>query len=430
MPTAALLMTGSELLSGDIADTNSQFLAQQLSEYPIELVEKLTVGDDLSILQSNIERLSSNHDVLIINGGLGPTTDDLTAQALANSAKLELCIQAQALVHLQKWGNARNFVIDEQQKKQCLLPGGAQIFPSSPGSACGFYLNLNNCLIITTPGVPSEMKTIICEDVLPKLYELLGQQPTASWQRFHYFGLGESSLQSLIQEQFPKLYEYYEVGFRAQLAQVELKLKPIDSSECPAAINEKRACCEALSEFEVARNGHDIIDTLANLLIDAGKNLGLAESCTGGLIASRITRKAGSSSYFSGGIVSYSNEVKSSQLKVSASTLEQHGAVSAQCAREMLNGVFLELKTDYGIAVTGIAGPTGGSEEKPLGTVYIAYGSPDDISIMGLVIPFPRQAFQDIVSQIALDGIRRKLQGLGENERMFKRYAIMEYSKS
>ncbi len=434
MTKIALLMTGSELMAGDILDTNAPFLAQQLKAVGFHIHEKVSVGDSLEQLQTSISRLSAANNVLIINGGLGPTSDDLTAEVLAHSAKQPLITHAKALHHLNQWCSARQFEMSDSQLKQCQLPQTATIFEGSPGSACGFYLTVGTCLVIATPGVPSELKAITTQSILPLLQQRFNTHEFQPWQRFQVFGIGETSIQALIDEQAPTLSQYYEIGYRAQLTQVELKLKRLQTphtltddeykAQQEKANAQKQRCLNAVSPYIFAEGESSLAVALSKVLKNQSLSLGVAESCTGGLMAKEITSLAGASQCFNGGIVSYSNAVKTSVLGVSQETLNTYGAVSEHTAREMLQGCFTTLACDVAISVTGIAGPSGGSSDKPVGSVYIAYGSRQEQHCLSLCIPFERSAFQQLVCSIGFDCLRRFMLKLPNNTGFTERYQL------
>lgn len=434
MPRISLLMTGSEIMAGDIIDTNAPFLAQQLTSIGFHVDEKVSVGDSVKSLTANISRLCAANQVLIINGGLGPTSDDLTAEVLSHVAQCPLEEHQEAKQHIEQWCKVRKFELNKSQLKQCLLPSTANIFKESPGSACGFYLNIGQCLVIATPGVPSELKKITTQAILPLLQQHFALGTQSPWMRYQLFGIGETSIQSLIDQHASQLNTFYDIGYRAQLTQVELKLKRLPSPASQSkdatteqnslAEEEKAKCLSAVSHFIFDEGESTLAVALSKALTDKKLSLGLAESCTGGLISKEITALAGASSYFNGAVVSYSNDVKQGVLGVKASTLKQHGAVSEATAREMLQGCFSQLNCSVAISVTGIAGPAGGTNERPVGTVYIAYGSKESQHCIGLCVPFERSAFQNLVCTIALDSLRRFILELPVNQGFTERYKL------
>jgi len=406
MTKIALLMTGSELLAGDIQDSNSTWLAQTLKDADFHIQQKITVGDDLDAIIQALNFLSQHNDLILMNGGLGPTNDDLTAEALALFSGQPLQRHKQAEQHLMHWCEKRNYPLSDRQLKQCELPEQAQIFSASPGSACAFYIKTEGCTIIATPGVPSELKTIITEQGISFLQKQFGYKTKSHWQRFQCFGLGESNIQQLLDEKCPSLKDYYDIGYRAQSTQVELKLRAL-KYECEAALSAKQQCLSLLDDVIFAEGASTHAEALVNALQTQNLSLGLAESCTGGLIASQITAQAGVSNVFMGGIVCYSNSIKHAHLAVPSSILETQGAVSEACAKAMLDGTLAAFNTDLAIAVTGIAGPSGASKDKPLGTVYISFGSNELQHCIKFCIPLARVHFQQVAAALACDLLRR-----------------------
>lgn len=421
-PKLCLLMTGSELMSGDTIDSNSAYLGKKLADIGLSITEKITVSDDAAILLQQIQRLSVEYDVIFMNGGLGPTQDDLTAEVLARACQCELAVNREAEQHVISWCEKRGLTVNAANLKQAILPNNATIFSDAPGSAAAFYLRFNRAIIIATPGVPSELRTITEKDILPFLQQRFPLKKTATWLQYQLFGIGESSLQQLIDEQFPSLSDYFTVGFRANSPYVELKLLALPTDNIAAQNIVLEALLAHLQENIIGSAHSTVASSLINALENHNKTVSSAESCTGGMIASLITQIAGSSAVFPGSIISYSNDVKKSLLQVSEHTLEQQGAVSEATVRAMLNGVLAVIKSDYAMAVSGIAGPSGGSDEKPVGTVWIAFGSKQQQQAICLVIRQPRVEFQQLVSTIAMDLLRRQILGFSLTPRYLSRW--------
>ena len=419
-PRIQLLLTGNELMSGDVVDTNSTMIANTLEEKGFSLQRKVTVGDDVDLLKQEIESISMMADVLIVNGGLGPTVDDLTAEVLADVVQRALEENGIALSHLKSWCAKRNFRLDGPNKKQAVLPMGVSIVPNPVGSAVGFSIEHNSCLIICTPGVPSELKAMLDQTIL----ELLGDRFIGSNKTSVYhlpvFGLGESTIQRIISEGIHNWPSSVELGFRASLPLVDVKLTTLSSE---AEEDRERCLAELrtlLGAHVVAEQETSLPKSVVNLLLQQGKTLATAESCTGGLIASQITAIAGASAVFEMGVVSYSNRIKHDLLNVATATLEEHGAVSEAVVREMALGALQQSQSDYVIAVSGIAGPDGGTESKPVGTVWVAWGCEGEIAAQCLYFPGPRNYFQQLVAAVGLDLIRRRLLGVEEPPLYFK----------
>lgn len=402
-----LLMTGNELMSGDIIDSNSSMIADHLQPLGITVTRKVTVGDNLNTLIDEIRSLSQSADLLLVNGGLGPTRDDLTAEALARATGTELVENSIALEHLTTWCEKRGAQLNQANLKQTLLPDGCEIIPNPRGTAVGFQISLNNCLVVCTPGVPSELREMLKQTIIPALNDQTDPAKASTRDRFHVFGIGESRLQQMITDQIPDWPDALELGFRAGAPTLEVK---IQSKKQDAELRE-HYLEKLLAVFRdsITSSGNDSqAQALVSLLSEQGKTLTTAESCTGGLIASMITSVAGASAVFEAGYVTYSNQQKTRMLGVSEQTLEQHGAVSEHTVREMAQGALKESGADYAIAVSGIAGPDGGSDEKPVGTVWLAWGDQALIETARVYLPYPRKLFQTMTAGAGLDLIRRK----------------------
>ncbi|CAA0106547.1 Nicotinamide-nucleotide amidohydrolase PncC [BD1-7 clade bacterium] len=407
-PGIRLLMTGDELIHGDIIDTNYSYLATTLIENGLVVQEKCTVGDNLGTLVHQIRRLSEASDILLINGGLGPTQDDLTAEAMAQAFDIELEQIPEARCHVEAWCERRGFALSPASLKQATLPHGAKIFPSSPGSAAAFCIRANDCLVIATPGVPSELKHIVKEELLSHILDIFDCNKPEPLTKFTLLGIGESSLQSLI-DQTPAIKDNLEIGFRAGLPTLELKYRTKTGVDPDHSKDAKQLLEQAVADHLIDDRPSTVAQVLLKTLQETNQQFCTAESCTGGMIASELTRLPGASAHFQGAIVSYSNNVKHQVLGVEESTLETHGAVSEPVAKQMLAGALQQTQAEIGVAVTGIAGPDGGSADKPVGTVWIAWGTEHAVKTVRLCVKFPRVQFQQLVSAISMELVRREL---------------------
>ena len=409
-----LLLTGNELMTGDILDSNSAMIAQLCFDEGIQVALKSTIPDDFQLLISEIDRLSQHAEVLIVNGGLGPTSDDLTAEALAKVLGRELAIHSQALAHLETWSIKRNYPLTEANKKQAFLPKNIDLVANKTGSAVGFKVRHNNCLIICTPGVPHELKTMMIEEILPTLKAMLPDNIQPKRVRYRIFGFGESNLQQAIHEQYPDWPKQVELGFRASMPLLELKLK-VDKQEDHYLLDEWKLKIEALlGAHIVTQDTQSLASVVVQLLAEKALKITCAESCTGGKVASLITEVSGSSAVFEAGFVTYANHIKTSLVGVSPDILIEHGAVSEPVVRQMLLGALEASGADIGVSVSGIAGPNGGSDDKPVGTVWLAWGTKKTLKTHQFYFPGSRTFFQKIVSALALDLIRRELLGVDE----------------
>lgn len=419
--TIALLMTGDELMRGDTVDSNSAKIASALAETGVVVQEKATVGDDRQRLSAAIARLAEDHAVLIVNGGLGPTSDDLTAEVIAQLAGIALVEHAKARTHVEDWCARRGITANDANLKQAFMPLGAQLIHNPRGSALGFAVDLGHCRVITTPGVPSELMAMLPE-VLALTSERVATHSVHTL-RLQTFGMGESSIQQAINDSGYAWPAQVALGFRAGLPQLELKLTVNDDAHIPL----QRACLDHLQalmgDHIIGEASTTLAQALAHALREQHKTVTTAESCTGGLIAAMITREPGSSDIFQAGYVTYANDIKHRTLGVSLDDLDHHGAVSEAVVRQMLVGALAHSGADMGIAVSGIAGPGGGSEEKPVGTVWLAWGSSDIMHTRRVVIPGPRDDVQQLVAAAGLDLVRRQLLGLPTEPQYFSRQA-------
>lgn len=415
-----LLLTGDELMSGDIIDSNSALIAKQLQAEGYAVSRRVTVGDNVELLKQEIETLSATSDVLIVNGGLGPTVDDLTAEVLAQVVAQPLEENIDAIKHLETWCEKRNFKLDGPNRKQAMLPKGVTIVPNPVGSAVGFSIDHNDCWVVCTPGVPSELNIMLDETIIQTLNERFPGLEKTTVSHLPVFGLGESKIQQMVIDSMTDWPDSVELGFRASMPIVDVKL----TTHSLEGEKQRASCIAKLKTLLGAHIISDQPETLqqrvVGLLQQQGKTLATAESCTGGLIASQITSIAGASAVFEMGIVSYSNRIKNHLLEVKTETLECHGAVSREVVCQMAQGALKQSGSDYAIAVSGVAGPDGGTNEKPVGTVWVAWGDKQKIESEILYFPGSRGYFQQVVAAVGLDLIRRRLLGIDEQPLYFK----------
>lgn len=408
----SLLLTGNELMSGDTVDTNSNFIAQSLRDLNLVPYIKKVVGDDLELLVCSIRELAGISDVLIVNGGLGPTIDDLTAQALATATDSSIVRNEDAMRELRAWAAPRNFVLTESNLKQADLPEICDIIVNPRGSAVGFSCVWNDCLIMCTPGVPGELKAMVGHSLVPMIRQYGHIEQTSHITRLRLFGITESGLQDMIHQDFQDWPTEVDLGFRVQMPVIEIKIATVGAHN--NALNEEwvRRFEARFSDYIIGRDSTRLSQALNRALLESGDKLTVAESCTGGLIASGITSEAGSSEVFEAGYVTYSNTIKQQTLGVRAQTLETHGAVSEAVVLEMAQGALAASGSDIALAISGIAGPDGGSKDKPVGTVWMAWGRAERLQARRFFLPMARQAFQRTATAIAMDLVRRDLLGL------------------
>ncbi|MEP1593698.1 MAG: nicotinamide-nucleotide amidohydrolase family protein, partial [Halieaceae bacterium] len=334
-------------------------------------------------------------------------------------AGVELEEHADAITHLEQWCGQRNLELNAANRKQAMLPAGCTLIDNPVGSAVGFEVQLGNCRVLCTPGVPSELAAML-ELIVDDLAQRLQRPAQRNILRLQTFGLGESSAQQIISDNIDDWPADVELGFRAGAPQMEIKLT-VDSDAALANQQQCRQQLEALFGDHIIGEGDTLLaGRVLELLQEQGKTLTTAESCTGGLIASMLTRIPGSSAGFHGGFVTYANHIKASVLGVDENVLAEHGAVSEEVVLAMAQGALTRADADLAIAVSGIAGPDGGTPDKPVGTVWLAWGSHDQLRTSCLCWPVERTLFQTMIAAAALDMIRRNLLGIEEQPRYFR----------
>lgn len=411
-------------MSGTTADTNSAMMANKLFAIGHTIDRKVTIGDDFDLLVQEINQLSKESDVLIINGGLGPTVDDLTAKALGKASNRNLVEHPEALLHLKSWCKKLGVSLNDANLKQAILPEAIEILENLTGSAVGLKLTHNQCLILCTPGVPSELNTMLDVAVTPIIENSFPNPHKPFIDHLQCFGIGEATFQQKVNDTYPNWPKEVELSFRAGAPCLEIKLTTFRAEDDALKQKCKDDLYHLFGDYFIAEGKQSIAQMLVTLLQLNKKKITFAESCTGGLMASMITEVSGASTVFEAGFVTYSNSIKTSLLGVKTKTLEQFGAVSPQVAQEMLSGALAKSKADYGIAVSGIAGPEGGSEEKPVGTVCIAWGSLEENHQITLLMPRSRKMFQIMVAATGFDLVRRLILNIDSTPRYFARKLI------
>jgi nicotinamide-nucleotide amidase len=410
MFSAEIIAIGSELLTPDRTDTNSLWLTAKLNQIGIEVKLKTIVGDDQSRLEETIKDALKRSDVVISTGGLGPTEDDITRVVSARAVGRKLIyhdeLETDLRERFKKWGRD----MPEINKRQAYVIEGAEILPNPNGSAVGMSVELGEKLLVILPGPPRENQPMFENFVFPKLKEKSGEV-FVKRKILRVAGIGESAVDEAIAPIY-KAYQAVDTSILFNKSEIEIHLIAHSDSEAAAdEILEEIAAkiVEKLGGAVFALNGELMEEVVGKLLKDKGKTVSIAESCTGGLIGERLTDVAGSSAYFIQGVVAYANEAKINTLNVSAEIIEKTGAVSAETAEAMAKGMRELAKTDYAISVTGIAGPDGGTEEKPVGTVFIGYADEREVKSVKFVLPGDRFLIRWRASQAALEYLRRKI---------------------
>lgn len=403
-----MICTGEEVLSGQIIDTNAAWVADTLMGHGIEMQQRITVGDRIEDLITAFTERSLHADIIIVNGGLGPTSDDLSAQAMAMALNEDLIEHAQWREHLEAWFSKHGRTMPASNLKQCLLPASAILVDNPVGSAPGFRVKFNKAWLFFTPGVPFELKQMINEQFLPFIKKEFEITESTQLHKFLTLGFGESTLADKLE--LLKIPAGITLGYRPSVPHVEIKLFARGDSAIQALPKFISAVKSALGTAVVAEGPPFIAEEVHSLLIQKNKTLCIAESCTGGMLTSQLIEYPGSSDYLLQGLVTYSNQAKIDTLKVPEETLSTYGAVSIETAQAMAQGVRKQLDSDYALATTGIAGPDGGSEEKPVGTVVIALASKSTTWVQTVKLHNrSRTLVRSMSCAIALDMLRRRL---------------------
>lgn len=404
----AVLTIGDELLNGEVIDTNTADIAHTLRCAGYTVSQAITVGDDTEQIATTLQYLNRNNAATLVCGGLGPTRDDVTARAAAVAFHLSLILNDTALAQIEDFFKRAGRPFPAGNDKQALIPHKAKVMHNQCGTAPGFIIRHNDGVIFFMPGVPHEMRAMLKHEVVPTLQRLLKPRLCCAQRVLKVLGLAESA----IEQQLRALSFASEVqlSFRLEFPLVLVKINSsgMDESVLDVAERQVRVC---LGPHIVAVGEQSLAEVVSQALILAETTLSLAESCTGGLIAKLLTDCPGSSAYLERGVVSYANSAKHDLLGVSNELLMSKGAVSAECAIAMAQGVRHGAKTDVAVAVTGIAGPGGGSAEKPCGTVFIAMDRAQGCEVREYHFSGDRQQVRTKTAFTALDWLRQIFAG-------------------
>ncbi len=411
---AHIVSIGDELLIGQVVDTNSAFIANKLTEIGIEVKKITKIKDQEKEILKALQESTENSDVVITTGGLGPTIDDITKKSFAKFLDVPMEFNQDFHDKIKKYAKMRGANIDELIFDYSHFPKGTKFMRNNVGSAPGMLFYKNNAIIISMPGVPREMKDILKNEALPFLKKEMG-----GYHIVKRTILTSGEMEAVIaQKLIPVVNTFPEnmsIAYLPNLRRVRIRLmaKGYNLDSLNVLLDEYTAKINNIIGDLVFGYDEDTLEgAIAKLLIEQNLTIGTAESCTGGNIAHKITSLSGSSQYYLGSVVAYSNEVKKNVLNVKETTLEEHGAVSENTVVEMVKGTIKLLGCDYAIATSGIAGPTGGSEEKPVGTIWLACGTQDNIKTKKVQLGTDRLTNIGASSILALDMLRRMLVGL------------------
>jgi nicotinamide-nucleotide amidase len=410
MLTAEIIAIGSELLAPDRTDTNSLWLTEKLNRLGIDVKLKTIVGDDDARLEELIKDAVKRSRVVITTGGLGPTEDDITRKVVARALGRRLTLDEKVLAEIRERFRCFGVAMPERNSRQAMVIEGAEMLPNPNGTAPGLYLEHEGCAIALFPGPPREMNPMFENHVQSRLEKMAGDLRFAR-RVLRVAGMGESA----IDEKIAPIYTQYAnpettILFNSSEIEIHLRAHGRTEAEAEALLDDLSFKIEEkLGNAVFSFRGETMEEVVGRRLSVTGFTLAVAESCTGGLIAERLTNVPGSSAYFTEGVVTYSNESKTRLLGIDRKVIREFGAVSSQVARDMARSVRHLAKTDFGLAVTGIAGPDGGTEEKPVGLVYIALADDAHTEHKRLLLPGDRHLIRWRASQAALNMLRRRL---------------------
>jgi nicotinamide-nucleotide amidase len=416
-----LINTGNELLLGRVLNTHQQWICRQLADHGYEVARQVCVADDGPAIQAAARDSLARSDLVLTTGGLGPTSDDITRDLIAQMLGLPLAVDAEVLARIEGYFTQRLRAMPASVKVQALVPAGARVLSNAHGTAPGLAIHVNPnpfredkrpSWLILLPGPPRELRTMFTESVLPlALKEFPAAQPFVC-RTLRTTGLGESMVEEKIAGPLQSLVSQgLELGYCARIGEVDVRLIARGEKAGVIVSEAEGIVRELLGVLIFTEDDATLESAVVHLLAGGKKTVALAESCTGGLIAHRLTNVPGASAVLDCGLVTYSNEAKKNLLGVLEEALKEHGAVSAVVARQMADGVRSRHGTDFGLAVTGIAGPGGGSAQKPVGTVFIALADAQGTTVKEQFNPFDRETFKFVTSQQALDLLRRSLSG-------------------
>ncbi|MDY6855436.1 MAG: competence/damage-inducible protein A [Thermodesulfobacteriota bacterium] len=406
---AEIIAIGNELTSGSVIDTNSSFLAERLISVGIEVRWMTSVGDNELDIKESLMRALNRAEVILVTGGLGPTHDDITAYVVAKTFKRELIRNEEALNRIKALFDSLGFRMPLNNEKQAMIPEGAELIHNPIGTACGFIIRQNDRLSFFLPGVPREMIRMTDESVLPLLEREKGGGFRFKTETLKIFGLGESGIAEMIKD-IVERDEDIRIGFLPNFPENYIKITAKGKSDKEVCSKLSKASNEIekrLGDCVFGKDRKTIEGVVGDLLRLNGDTIALAESCTGGLISSRLTDIPGSSDYFKRAVVAYDNQAKIELLHVPKSIVDEFGAVSGEVAKKMAQGIREYAKATLGLGVTGIAGPGGGTAEKPVGLVFISLSDKKETLVKRYIFPGDRAQVRLLTAQSALDLVRR-----------------------
>lgn len=413
---AEIITIGDELLIGQVVDTNSAWLGSTLGDDGIKVIQITSVQDHATQIVQAVNDALSRADIVLMTGGLGPTKDDITKKTLAEMFGMKLVRNEQVYEMVGKQLALRGIAFTELNQGQALVPDGCTVLPNRNGTAPGMWFERDGKVLISMPGVPFEMKALVKDEVLPRLRKHFALDANVH-RTIITFGLAESILADTIASWEEALPPYLHLAYLPSALCIRLRLSAyeIDRQKAEQEIESQiEKLAKVIPHYIIGSEDDSLESVTGTLLKTRGETLATAESCTGGNIAHRFTAMPGASEYFKGGVVAYSNEVKMALLGVDPESLNRYGAVSQSVAEQMAEGVRRATGATYGISTTGIAGPTGGTPEKPVGTVWMAVATPNGVFSRRMVFGSVRSQNIERASSNCINLLRLQLLGLGD----------------
>lgn len=408
---AIIITIGDEILIGQIVDTNSAWIGERMNEIGVDVIEIRSIRDNASEIIEALELVTHNYDLVLLTGGLGPTKDDITKASICRFLKDEMIYNEEVFLRIKGLFERRGIDVTEAHKEQCFFPTKAQLLKNEMGTAPGMWFEHKGTILISMPGVPYEMKYIMEHEAIPRL-KVLNQDKYIAHRTIRTINTPESKIADDIEDIVHRFPSNLKIAYLPNIGQVRLRLSIFggDKTKEDKVLRQfEFEIVERLGEVVFAYEKDTIEMALGKLLKESDKTVSTAESCTGGIISSKITSVAGASQYYLGSVIAYDNKVKEQVLGVQGHTLEKHGAVSEEVVKEMVFGANRLLKTDCAIAVSGIAGPSGGTKEKPVGTIWIAVGNSEKVKTRKLNLGKKRNLNIEYTAVTALNMLRKFL---------------------
>ncbi len=410
---AEIITIGDEILIGQIIDTNSAWIGEQFNMYGIEIYQITSVHDDLEHICHALKNAEGRVDLVLMTGGLGPTKDDITKKALCEYFGSKLVFHEPTFAHIKERFEKRGIDLNKLNRDQALVPDNCKVIPNNAGTAPCMWFEKNDTIFVSVPGVPFEMKYIVENEILPRLSSN-GKTKAIYHKTVLTQGLPESMLAKKIEKWESALPANIKLAYLPNPMSVRLRLSAIgkDKKELERTVEQEiEKLHKILPDHIFGYDKETMAEVIGRMLKEKGKKLAVAESCTGGYISHLITSVPGSSEFYNGSVTAYSNDVKENTLGVKKSTLEKYGAVSEQVAKEMAEGVKRIFNADFAVSTTGIAGPTGGTQEKPVGTVWIAVAGENKVVVFNHIFGDNRERNIIRSSQTTLQILRRVILG-------------------